>query len=250
MRFLTKKKIPYQIVGNGSNIIGTDKGFNGVIIRLSGKFKKYKLRGKKAVFGAGLNLFRMNKILADRGLSGMEFSFGIPASVGGAVAMNAGAFGDDFSNHVLWVFAIKNNKIVKFSNKKCQFSYRNSVFLKNKLIIISVCFKLNFDQTSKILERQNFNLDWRKRHQPYKERSAGSVFLRQGDFLPAKAIDQLNLKGLTMGGVQVSKIHAGFIINLGEATCQDFLNLLSYIKKEVYKRMGRQLSVEVKIMGD
>lgn len=250
VEFLSKHKIPFKVLGNCTNIVGTDLGYKGVVIRLVGDFREIKRYGEFVYAGAGANLFALNTKLGDFGLAGLEFSYGIPGSVGGAICMNAGAFGGEMKDNVVWVEVLENNKIKKYYNKNCNFSYRNSIFLHNFCIILRVCFKLFRDDKQNILSRQQQFLSRRKQTQPFGFRSAGSVFKRQNDFIPAKAIDELGLKGKTMGGLAISKIHAGFIINLGFATCQDFLNLVSYIQDLVYNNYKKKLELEIQIVGE
>lgn len=250
VEFLSKHKIPYIVLGNCTNIVGSDEGYNGVVIRFVGDFREIKKRGENVFAGAGVNLFALGTKLSDFGLGGLEFAYGIPGSVGGAVAMNAGAFGGEMKDSVLWVEVLENNKIKKYFNKNCNFSYRNSYFLHNFCIILRVCFKFFHDDKQNILTRQQHYLSLRKQTQPHGFRSAGSVFKRKENFLPAKAIDDLGLKGKTMGGLAVSKIHAGFIVNLGFATCQDFLNLISYIQDLVYNKYKQKLELEIQVVGE
>lgn len=250
VEFLNEHKIPYFILGKGSNVVCRDEGYDGVVIRLVGEFQSIERRGEFVYAGAGVNLFFLGTKLSEFGLGGLEFSYGIPGSVGGAVAMNAGAFGEQMQDRVCWVEVLENNKIKRYFNKNCNFSYRNSIFLHNFSIILRVCFKLFCDDKQKIADRQQEFLSRRKQSQPTGFRSAGSVFKRQDGFVPARAIDGLGLKGKTVGGAGVSKIHAGFIVNLGFATCQDFLNLVSYIQDLVYNKYKRKLELEIFVLGE
>lgn len=257
LSYLKTQKLPYLILGNGTNIVGSDKGFFGVVIRLVGEFRQVSKRGEKVVAGAGANMFVLGKKLQEFSLGGLEFAYGIPGSVGGCVFMNAGAFGGSMSDKVLWVEVLENNEIKKYFNKKCNFSYRKSIFSQkrdefcdNFPIILRVCFKLEKEDSQKVLEKQQQYFEKRKQTQPYSFRSAGSVFKREGEFIPAKAIDELGLKGKTFGGAAVSKKHSGFIVNLGSATCQDFLNLVSYIQDLVYNNYKQKLELEIQVLGD
>lgn len=255
--YIKTENLPYIVLGNGTNVVGSDKGFSGVVIRLAGDFRKVSKRGEKVIAGAGTNMFVLGKKLQEFSLGGLEFAYGIPGSVGGCVFMNAGAFGGCVGDKVLWVEVLENNKIKKYFNKKCNFSYRKSIFsqkkdefLNNFPIILRVCFKLGKDDSQNILKKQEDFLERRKQTQPYSFRSAGSVFKREGEFIPAKAIDELGLKGKTFGGAAVSKKHSGFIVNLGSATCQDFLNLVSYIQDLVYNIYKQKLELEIQVLGD
>lgn len=250
VRYLQEQNLTYIVLGNGTNIVGKDCGFCGVVIRLAGDFRKIEKSGEKVFVGAGVNMFVLGKKLLEFSLGGLEFSYGIPGSVGGCIKMNAGAFGGSVGDSVLWVEVLENNKIKKYFNKKCNFSYRNSIFLHNFAIILRVCFKLQHQNPEIILAKQNDFFERRKQSQPYSFRSAGSVFQRSGDFIPAKSIDELGLKGKQIGGAMVSKIHAGFIVNLGSATCQDFLNLVSYIQDLVYNKYKQKLELEIQVLGD
>lgn len=250
VKFLNEHKIPYFVLGKGSNVVCRDEGYEGVVIRLVGEFSKIKRRGNFVYAGAGVNLFFLGTKLSEIGLGGLEFAYGIPGSVGGAAAMNAGAFGGQMQDRICWVEVLENNKIKKYFNKNCNFSYRNSIFLHNFCIILRVCFKFFQDDKENIVRRQQFFLEKRKQTQPTGLRSAGSVFKRKNDFVPAKVIDELGLKGKTVGGAMVSKIHAGFIVNLGFATCQDFLNLVSYIQNLVYNKHKQKLELEIYVLGE
>lgn len=255
--YIKTENLPYAVLGNGTNIVGRDSGFSGVVIRLVGGFRQVSKKGEKVVAGAGVNMFVLGKKLQEFSLGGLEFAYGIPGSVGGCVFMNAGAFGGSMSDKVLWVEVLENNEIKKYFNKKCNFSYRKSIFSQkrdelcdNFPIILRVCFKLEKEDSQAILEKQQQCFGKRKQTQPYSFRSAGSVFKREGEFIPAKAIDELGLKGKTMGGAAVSKKHSGFIVNLGSATCQDFLNLVSYIQELVYNNYKQKLELEIQVLGD
>lgn len=251
------QNLPYLILGNGTNIVGSDEGFSGVVIRLAGDFRKVTKRRENVVAGAGVNMFVLCKMLQKFSLGGLEFAYGIPGSVGGGVYMNAGAYGGSVGEKVLWVEVLENGKVKKIFNKKCNFAYRKSIFsqkkddfLNNYQIILRVCFKLEKQNSDIITKKQNYFFEKRKQTQPLNFRSAGSVFRRSGEFVPAKAIDLVGLKGKTVGGAAVSKKHAGFIVNLGSATCKDFLNLISYITDMVYANYNQILELEIQVVGD
>ncbi len=250
MEYITAHNIDFFVLGNGSNVVCSDYGYNGVVIKLCGEFDDVEIQDEKAVVGASCGLGKLLKTLAENNLTGLEFLYGIPASVGGAVAMNAGAFGGEIGEHIEWIEYFENGKINKIFNKNCNFSYRSSIFLQKKCIITSISLKLNRGRCDEITCKMKNFLEWRKQRQPYSYRSAGSVFKRMNDFLPAKIIDELGLKGKTIGDAQVSKIHSGFIVNLGQATCQDILNLISYIKQVVYNSTRRELELEIIVVGE
>lgn len=220
----------YFIIGNGSNLLASDNGFDGLIIALKNfnDMKIQKNKGFESVcVGAGINLFLLNKNLANNGISGLEWSYGIPGTLGGAIKMNAGAF-----NHCIFEFleeltVIKNGKLKKINNLKAE--YRNS-FLTDE-IVISAKLKLKSGNMHDILNKMNEYLSIRRDKQPYNLPSAGSVFKRNADIIPAKIIDDLGLKGLRMGGAMISTKHAGFIVNVDNAKSEDVNKLINLIKK-------------------
>jgi len=220
----------YFIIGNGSNLLASDNGFDGLIIALKNfnDMKIQKNKGFESVcVGAGINLFLLNKNLANNGISGLEWSYGIPGTLGGAIKMNAGAF-----NHCIFEFleeltVIKNGKLKKINNLKAE--YRNSFLIDE--IVISAKLKLKSGNMHDILNKMNEYLSIRREKQPYNLPSAGSVFKRNADIIPAKIIDDLGLKGLRMGGAMVSTKHAGFIVNVDNAKSEDVNKLINLIKK-------------------
>lgn len=220
----------YFIIGNGSNLLVSDSGFDGLIFSLK-NFNDMKIQKNKGIesvcVGAGINLFLLNKNLANNGISGLEWSYGIPGTLGGAIKMNAGAF-----NHCIFEFleeltVIKNGKLKKINNLKAE--YRNS-FLTDE-IVISAKLKLKSGNMHDILNKMNEYLSIRREKQPYNLPSAGSVFKRNADIIPAKIIDDLGLKGLRMGGAMISTKHAGFIVNVDNAKSEDVNKLINLIKK-------------------
>lgn len=220
----------YFIIGNGSNLLVSDNGFDGLIISLKNfnDIKIQKNKGFESVcVGAGINLFLLNKNLANNGISGLEWSYGIPGTLGGAIKMNAGAF-----NHCIFEFleeltVIKNGKLKKINNLKAE--YRKS-FLTDE-IVISARLKLKNGNMHDILNKMNEHLSIRREKQPYNLPSAGSVFKRNVDIIPAKIIDDLGLKGIRIGGAMISTKHAGFIVNVDNAKSDDVNKLINLIKK-------------------
>ena len=222
-----ENNLQFFILGNGSNVLFPDYYFDKVILSLK-KFDNIKIIRKNVVFvGAGVKLFVLNKFLLENSLQGLEFSFGIPASVGGFVCMNGGAFGDEVANHILRVKVLRDNKIIWLKRKEIDFSYRNSNIDD---IILGVEFKLKSEDKKLIAEKQQQYLLKRKETQPYDKFSAGSVFKRQNNLIPAKVIDTFGLKGVKIGDAEISRKHAGFIVNNGNAKAMDVLALIKYIK--------------------
>lgn len=252
---IAKNKKRFFLLGAGTNTLFKDKKFNGVVAKLGEDFKKIKIIGKTnedttIEVGAGVNLFTLNSFLQVNGIGGLEWSFGIPGSVGGATIMNAGAYECQFSDYVESVKVLKNNKT--FWKKKFKFSYRNSSFKENNDIIISVRLKLKKDNPAKIKEKQLYFINKRKESQPYGEKSAGSVFKRiitENKILyPAKIIDNLGLKGVKIREAEISKKHTGFIINSGNAKAKDVLNLIKLIKSKIKKSTGEIAQEEIIII--
>ena len=220
----------YFVIGNGSNILASDKGFDGVIISLKhfNSIKKRKYRGNVYVTcGCGVNLFNLNKYLCENSIEGLEWSYGIPASVGGAIKMNAGAYNHSIGEFVKKIIVLKEGKIKSIKNPK--FEYRKSPI--NDEIVLYAQFSLLIGNKENIKNQMETNLSKRKKSQPYDMASAGSVFKRNGNLFPAKVIDDLGLKGLRLGDAMISKKHTGFIINLGNASFSDISKLIALLKK-------------------
>lgn len=240
----------YYIIGYGTNVLFDDKKNKIPFVKLDGYFKKISFKGIYVTAGAGVNLFKLNCELKEKGLGGLEFTYGIPGSVGGAIFMNAGAFGQEIGNYVSSVKVFDGKKI--FWTNSFQFFYRNSSFKKKNLIILSVKFKLFISNKEKIEKLQNKYFLQRKASQPYDKKSAGSVFKRiyfeNKLIIPAKIIDNLGLKGVKINDAQVSEKHAGFIINNNNAKFKDVIKLILKIKKTVKNKAHINLEEEIVIL--
>lgn len=222
--------MPYFLIGNGSNILIKDEGYDGVVISFK-KFNDIKIFKKKdfesVYVESGVNLFNLNQLLQNNSISGLEWSYGIPGTIGGAIKMNAGAFNHSIFEFLEEITVIKNGKIKKIKEFKSE--YRNS-FLSNE-IIVSAKLKLKSGNMHDILIKMNEFLNIRKEKQPYNFPSAGSIFKRNNEIIPAKIIDDLGLKGLRMGDAMISHKHSGFIVNLGNAKAIDVIKLINCIKQ-------------------
>ena len=245
----------FFVLGNGSNVIFNGY-YNGVVITLGKHFKKIKIvkknkNGAIIEVGAGVNLFVLNHFFKDNGLGGMEWCYGIPGSVGGAVFMNAGAFNHDMSEHVLEVKILKNGKFEWTKNFK--FAYRNSSFQENNNIIVAVRFYLKISNKEQVYSLQKEYLQKRLITQPHEVPSAGSVFKRlkkENEIIyPAKLIDNLSLKGVKIRGAEVSTKHAGFIVNVNNASYKDVLELISIVSNKVKEHFNIELEPEIKIIN-
>lgn len=255
IKYANDNNIKLTIIGNGSNILVKDRGIRGIVVKLDFKKINIKKVENKAIVtvGAGVSLgFLAQKLLRDS-IGGFEFASGIPGTIGGAIRMNAGAYGCEFKDIVAKTKCIdKLGNIIELNNEDQNFSYRSSIFKNNELIIIIESeLELEIKQNNQeIQQKMNENQDSRKLKQPINMPSAGSTFKRGEDFITAKLIDDCGLKGFSIGGAQVSNIHAGFIVNKGNATAKDVLDLVKYIKKEVYERFKKKIELEIEIIGE
>lgn len=235
------------VLGAGTNMLFSNKKFNATFVKLGGKFEQIQKRGNKVTAGAGVSLFKLNAFLRENGLAGLEFTFGIPGSVGGGIFMNAGAFGKEIGEFVEKVKIFDGKNV--FWTKKFNFSYRNSSFKENKQIILAAMFNLTNSSEQEIFEKQQQFILKRKQTQPYGQRCAGSVFKRifKGDEIiyPAKMIDNLGLKGVKIGTAKISEKHAGFIVCEENANFKDVVKLISRIKKQVKRKNNINLSEEI-----
>lgn len=244
-----KYNIPITCIGNGSNLLVKDKGIRGITIKLS--FKEIKIDGEEIEVDAGMPLPILTKIAYENSLTGLEFAYGIPGTVGGAVKMNAGAYGGEFKDIVVETTYINSEQnLKKIQNKEHKFSYRYSIFDETNDIIISTKLKLKKENQEIIKRKMEENSLKRKEKQPINFPNAGSVFKRKNEYIPAEIIDKCGLKGYNIGNAYVSKLHAGFIINKGNATAQDVLNLIEHIKNVVKEKYYINLELEIKVIGE
>ena len=245
LKELNEKQIPFFIIGKGSNLLVSDKGIEGVVISLA-KMDEITVNGDILKADAGANLAGVCLKAQYFGLSGLEFAYGIPGSVGGALFMNAGAYGGEMSQVVVsaeYVTFSGELGIINLSDMKL--GYRTSIFKEGEKIITSVSFGLKKGNKAEILALMEDFLGRRKAKQPLEYPSAGSTFKRYPGRYTAKMIDEAGLKGCTVGGAQVSEKHAGFIINRGGATAGDVLSLIDKIQKEIYRLHKIEIEPEV-----
>lgn len=242
--------VDYMILGNGSNLLVSDDGIRGVVIRLDGDFRKITLLDDTTIFcGAGATLAYLCKFALNCGLSGLEFAWGIPGTVGGAVFMNAGAYDGEMKDVVHSVSHISpSGEIGRTEKENLNFGYRTSVYRSNNMIITGVTLKLKKGNPDEIRAKMDDYMSRRSTKQPLEYPSAGSVFKRpEGNFAGA-LIEQCGLKGKTCGGAQVSEKHAGFIINKSNATSKDVRDLIGEIQKNVSEKTGYSLECELIIL--
>lgn len=243
-----ENNIPIVVLGNGSNILFKDEEFNGVVLKI--ELDTLKIEENIITAEAGVKNAILGRKVLDNNLQGFEFAAGIPGTIGGAIRMNAGAYGGEIKDIVQDVEYLdyEDLKIKKITNKECNFEYRHSVFCENKNIILSATFKLENGIKEEIANRMNEFAKSRKEKQPLEYPSAGSTFKRGTDFITAKLIDECGLKGYQIGGAQVSEKHAGFIINKENATAKDIIDLVEYVKKTVKEKKGKSIDLEVEII--
>ncbi len=241
--------IKHYILGKGSNVLVSDNGLRGVVILISSAFSDIRLDGERICCEAGASLTKLCTFAKENGLTGLEFAYGIPGSVGGALYMNAGAYGGEIKDVVeVCTYLDENNEIKTMKAEEMKLSYRHSVFCENKFVILSVTFKLKKGDKAEISAKMSELMGKRRSKQPLEYPSAGSTFKRpEGDFA-GRLIEVSGLKGFTCGGAQVSEKHSGFVINKGGATCEDVKNVISAVKEKVYKDSGVMLECEVLIL--
>ncbi|MFW5971868.1 MAG: UDP-N-acetylmuramate dehydrogenase [Bacillota bacterium] len=250
LNIIKEYDLPTFVLGKGSNIIVGDKGYRGIVI-YTGELKKVSFQGNTLTAESGITLASLaNKALA-QGLTGLEFASGIPGTLGGALFMNAGAYGGEMKDVVTSAELIDySSEEIKLEKKDLKLSYRYSVIQEKPMIITRVHLLLKPGEKRKIREKMQALNRKRKEKQPLEWPSAGSIFKRPTGYYSGPLIEGAGLKGLRVGDAQVSKKHAGFIINIGNATASDIKNLISKVQDEVFKKHGVNLEVEPRFIGE
>ncbi len=254
LQFSKNNKIPLTIIGNGSNLLVKDKGIRGIVLKVELKniqIKNVDQRNVEITVGNGIQMgFLAQKLLKEE-ITGFEELSGIPGTIGGTVIMNAGAHGKEMKDIVAEVITIDyDGNIHVFTNEQSQFAYRHSKFIEEKYIILQVKILLEKGKKEDIKSKMDEYAKYRKEKQPIEYPSAGSTFKRGTDFITAKLIDEAGLKGYSIGGAKISEKHAGFVINTDNATAQDVLDLVKYVKDTIYKKFGKEIELEIKILGE
>lgn len=254
LQFSKNNKIPLTIIGNGSNLLVKDKGIRGIVLKVELKniqIKNVDQRNVEITVGNGIQMgFLAQKLLKEE-ITGFEELSGIPGTIGGTVIMNAGAHGKEMKDIVAEVTTIDyDGNIHVFTNEQSQFAYRHSKFIEEKYIILQVKILLEKGKKEDIKSKMDEYAKYRKEKQPIEYPSAGSTFKRGTDFITAKLIDEAGLKGYSIGGAKISEKHAGFVINTDNATAQDVLDLVKYVKDTIYKKFGKKIELEIKILGE
>ena len=244
-----KLGIPYFVLGKGSNILVSDSGIEGAVISTA-DLNGITLNGEEITAFAGESVASVCTAAYKNGLSGLEFAFGIPGSIGGGLYMNAGAYGGEFSDTVISAeYLDKNGEIKTISVSDMALSYRQSIFKQNGGIVLSVTFKLQKGDKAEIKAKMDDFLNRRKTKQPLEYGSAGSTFKRPEGYFAGALIEKNGLKGYSIGGAKVSEKHAGFVINYDNASCDDVKALISHIQKTVKENDGVDLTPEIIFVG-
>ena len=254
VKYSNHNKIPITVIGNGSNLLVRDKGIRGITIQMDfQKIEITKQEDEKVIIevGSGVKLGMLAGILLKNSIKGFEFASGIPGTIGGATRMNAGAHGKEMKEIVQsTTYMDKDGNIKLLENEEMNFNYRNSRFKNTDEIIIEATIELEKGNPEEIKGLMEEYRNFRKEKQPIDMPSAGSTFKRGSDFMTAKLIDEAGLKGYKIGGAQVSEKHAGFIVNTGNATAEDVLNLIDYVIKVIYEKFNKVIELEVEVIGE
>ncbi len=247
----TKKKIPYYIIGNGSNLLVSDQGYHGVVIRLYQTMDDIICIDDCITAGAGALLAKAAAAAKKEGLSGLEFASGIPGTVGGALMMNAGAYGAEMADITVRVKVMTPQGEIKIlSGKEMEFGYRKSIAGTYDYIILQGTFRLRPEDRTKIDETMRALTCARREKQPLEFASAGSTFKRPEGYFAGKLIDDAGLSGYQVGGAKISDKHCGFVINTGDATAAEVMQLITDVKQRVYETSGVMLEPEIRFVGD
>ena len=257
--FLKKSDIKYIVIGNGSNILVSDEGFRGVVVELGDGFSDYEFLQDSqdnsdevlVKASAGMKLTRLGNQLAANGIAGFEFATGIPGCIGGAVRMNAGAYGGEFKDILVSAKVIDDEGIIReLSADELELGYRTSIVAKSNMIVLEATLKLRKGEPDIIRNNISELAAKRRQKQPLEYPSAGSTFKRPEGYFAGKLIQDAGLRGFQVGGAQVSEKHCGFVINKDHATATDILSLMEQVSDKVEAKFGVRLEPEVKIIGE
>ena len=244
--------IPLTVIGNGSNLLVSDRGIKGIVLKIEIKKLEIQENNEKVnvTVGSGEKLGIIAQKFLNQEVEGFEFASGIPGTIGGAIRMNAGAHGKEMKDIVKTVtYMDRDGNIKKIENAEAEFKYRNSIFSHKDYVIIETELELQKGNKEEISEKMQEYANFRKEKQPLEYPSAGSTFKRGEDFITAKLIDECGLKGYQIGDAQISEKHAGFIINKDNATAEDVMKLIEYTKEQIYNKFGKKIETEVEILN-
>lgn len=251
LEVLRKHHIKWRAIGRGSNLLVSDQGIEGAVIKLGAGLDKLEINKNEIIVGGGYSLVSLATQISKKGLSGLEFASGIPGSVGGAVYMNGGAHGSDISKiltkaHILF----EDGTMEWLSNKEMEFSYRTSILQKKRPgIVVEAAFELVEGDRMAIVSEMQKNKDYRKETQPWNFPCAGSIFRNPLPQYAGRLIEEAGLKGYSIGGAMISEMHANFIVNTGNAKADDVLSLIQHVKDTIYRLYEIKMETEVEITG-
>ena len=252
VRLLLAEGIPYYVLGNGSNVLVSDEGYRGVVVCISKGMDDVNVDGDMIIAGAGALLSKIATVALANNLTGLEFASGIPGSLGGAIVMNAGAYGGEMKDIVesVELFDTASGKVVRLSNEDMKFAYRNSIVKQHPYIVLSVSMRLAKGNSEDIRQVMNDLAVQRRQKQPLEYPSAGSTFKRPEGYFAAKLIDDAGLRGYMVGGAQVSDKHCGFVVNKDNAKASDVIALMRHVREVVDSKFGVVLEPEVCMLGE
>ena len=251
IRILREYKVPYYIIGNGSNLLVLDGGIRGAVLKLDRGFDQLSSNKNEVRAQAGTRLSSLVRYALSVGLTGLEFACGIPGSVGGGVYMNAGAYGNELKDFIKQATILDENMEIQVLNRtQMEFGYRTSLLQKTSGVLLDAVFQLDFGDIAMAKEQIKMLNAQRREKQPLEYPSAGSTFQRPPGHFAGTLIEQAGCKGMAVGGAQVSQKHAGFIVNTGGATAGDILALIEQVQERVEQFIGVHLAPEVRILGE
>lgn len=247
---IKKANLQWKIIGRGSNILVADEGYHGVIIKIDAAFNELKIDGTTVTVGAGHSLISLAMLVHRQGLTGLEFAAGIPGSVGGAIYMNAGAHGSNMAKVIKEVHIIDDKgETQSLTVDQLQFSYRTSIFQEKKqFIIIGAVLELAKGDREQSRQVMKANKQYRQQTQPWNLPCSGSVFRNPLPYYAGKLIEDAGLKGYSIGDAKISKVHSNFIVNKGNATATDVIQLIEHVKKQIKAKYGVSLQTEIEII--
>jgi len=250
-KYLNVIGIPYSVLGNGSNVLVSDKGYQGVVLQVGRRMNDIRVEGNKVIAQAGALLSQVAKVAMEHSLTGMEFASGIPGTVGGGVVMNAGAYGGEMKQIVSTVICVNSQgEVLELENETMEFGYRQSVLRHQKFIVTEVSFELQPGNREEIKAAMDDLAAKRREKQPLEYPSAGSTFKRPEGYFAGELIMKAGLHGFQIGGARVSDKHCGFVINAGNATASDIADLICEIQARVKEMFHVELEPEVVFLGE
>ena len=252
IKICRENSIKFFIIGNGSNLLVPDEGYNGVIIKLKGEFSTIQVEGEYLIVNSGAKLSEVYTVAYENSLTGFEFASGIPGTIGGAIYMNAGAYGGEMKDIVesVQVLDLDNFELRELKNEELEFSYRKSIIQRRNYIVTTIKLKLQKGNKEKINAVYEDLRERRNSKQPLNFGSAGSTFKRPEGHFASKLIEDAGLKGYHINDAWVSEKHSGFIVNKGNASFKEVMELIEYVQKVVFEKFGVKLETEVRILKD